>query len=231
MRIDNRAAGIAASVALLLVAVPSRGSSGWPSRADIFAAFLCFLLWWLAFAAILPRPARTGANIRARLALTALGIGYVGLLGSFIMRLRTLPEIGLQGIVLVLIIAKGGDITAYFVGSAFGRHKLASNVSPNKSIEGSAANLGVAMLLALAVTQLPGMDILRPWQALAFGAVVSAAAQAGDLVESKIKRRFGVKDSSSIVPGFGGVLDLIDCLLVAAPVAYVMLVLVIMGRT
>ncbi len=218
-----KAAGVAASAALLLLAAPSQASRTLPGLGDIFATLLCFLLWWLALSAILPRPARTKATLRTRLGLTVIGIAYVGLLGSFIIRLRSLPQIGLQAILLVLIIAKGGDVVAYLVGSAFGRHKLASSVSPNKSIEGSAANLGIAMLLALLVTRFPGMDMLRPWQALLFGAVVSAAAQAGDLLESKVKRKFGAKDSSSIVPGFGGVLDVIDCLLLAAPAGYFML--------
>ena len=210
--------GVAAAVTLVLV--PSLAASRDASGA--VAALLCFVLWWIAFRLILPAQRRNRVDVTSRIALTSIGVVYVGGMASFWMWIRQLPN-GLAGIILLIIIAKGGDVMAYFVGSVFGRHKLASSISPNKSVEGAAANVGISMVLALLVTRIPGMPFARPSDALIFGLVVSAAAQIGDLLESKVKRAFGAKDSSHIIPGFGGVLDVIDCLLIAAPVGYLAL--------
>lgn len=208
--------GAAAAVTLLLVPSLSNDALG---ASGAFAAILCLVLWWIAFRLILPPQGRNRADLTSRIAMTSIGVVYVGGLASFWMWIRQLPN-GLASIILLIIIAKGGDVMAYFVGSVFGRHKLASSISPNKSVEGAAANVGISMLLALLITRIPGMPFARPSDALIFGLVVSAAAQVGDLLESKVKRAFGAKDSSHMIPGFGGVLDVIDSLLVAAPIGY-----------
>lgn len=109
-----------------------------------------------------------------------------------------------------------GDTAAYYVGSALGRHRMAPVISPKKSWEGSAAGF-VTSILAAAVWswwRLGRVDL----ELLAAAALTAAAAQVGDLVESMIKRGSGVKDSGSILPGHGGMLDRIDALLFAAPV-------------
>jgi phosphatidate cytidylyltransferase len=128
-----------------------------------------------------------------------------------------------------------GDIAALYVGRAYGRHKFAPSLSPNKTWEGAAASLAgsvlIAYLLALAGTLLSNrgfttLYISEPlWQTLALAALVNAAAQLGDLLESAIKRGVGVKDSGAMLPGHGGILDRIDALLVAAPVLWYLLLL------
>jgi phosphatidate cytidylyltransferase len=143
------------------------------------------------------------------------GIAYVSLPLGVLGRWR------LQGtfaeLLWFFVIVWAGDIAAYFVGLLFGRHKLAPHVSPGKSWEGAAAGLGaggIAGLLAAPTFGLAGSG------GLALGIVTSVAAQIGDLFESALKRRAGVKDSGVLLPGHGGVLDRFDAVLFAAPVAY-----------
>jgi phosphatidate cytidylyltransferase len=122
-------------------------------------------------------------------------------------------------IFLLLILVFLGDTGAYYVGSYFGQHKLCPAVSPNKTIEGSvgglAASLGAGALFKHFF--LP----LLPWGlSLLFFFSIGIAGQVGDLFESQLKRVYKIKDSGTLLPGHGGVLDRIDALLFAAPVAY-----------
>lgn len=117
---------------------------------------------------------------------------------------------------LLMAIVWLGDTAAYYVGSRIGRHKMAPTISPKKSWEGSVAGL-VTSLIAAAVWSIARLDRLDP-ALLGVAAVTAVAAQVGDLVESMIKRGVGVKDSGSVLPGHGGVLDRLDAMLFAAPV-------------
>ena len=120
--------------------------------------------------------------------------------------------------------AKGSDIGAYTMGRIAGRNKLWPRLSPNKTIEGAIGGLAFGVLASLIVSSVARFALRAPclgWlESIAFGLVVAPAAQLGDLMESMIKRDCAVKDASSAVPGFGGVLDVLDSLLFAAPVAY-----------
>ncbi|HWE84294.1 MAG TPA: phosphatidate cytidylyltransferase [Terracidiphilus sp.] len=152
---------------------------------------------------------------------------YTGLTLIALPALREQPN-GPSLVVFLLCVVWAGDIAALYVGRAWGRHKLAPSISPNKSWEGSVASVmgSVAVaagLLALAdylsrfnsVALSYSEDPLWYWLTLAV--VLNIAAQVGDLAESALKRSAGVKDSGSILPGHGGVLDRIDALLLAAP--------------
>jgi phosphatidate cytidylyltransferase len=132
----------------------------------------------------------------------------------------------------VLIVTWVGDIAAMYVGRALGKHKLAPRISPGKTVEGSIASLVFAVVVCWALVEyvlprFPGMAGAQPptWVALVLGFGINIAAQLGDLVESAIKRGAGVKDSGSLLPGHGGMLDRIDALLLAAPVGMLILVL------
>lgn len=116
----------------------------------------------------------------------------------------------------VLAIVWLGDSAAFYCGSMWGRHKMAPVVSPNKSWEGAAAGLVVAVLVTV-VWSWWRLDRLS-WTLVALGGATAVAAQTGDLVESLIKRAAGVKDSGHMFPGHGGVLDRMDALMFAAPV-------------
>jgi phosphatidate cytidylyltransferase len=133
------------------------------------------------------------------------------------------------GVLLIfpLIITWASDIGAYFTGRAIGGRKLIPSVSPGKTVAGAVGGLVASMLVALLFARsvlVPAASLgFTPWGALLFGGLISVAAQVGDLFESLIKRDGGVKDSSHIIPGHGGVLDRVDSLLFVLPVAYLLL--------
>jgi phosphatidate cytidylyltransferase len=114
-----------------------------------------------------------------------------------------------------MAIVWASDTTAYFVGKAVGQHLAFPRISPKKTWEGVAGSVAGALLVGFA-----GYVIFRDWTVIPFAVVVNIAAQFGDLAESAIKRSAGVKDSSQLVPGHGGVLDRMDALLFAAPVLW-----------
>ena len=158
-----------------------------------------------------------------RLAGTAGGwwIGatlYAAVPGAHLLLARNLVD-GQAWLLVLLAITFATDTGAYACGRLFGRHRLAPRVSPNKTVEGAigglilgaAAAIGVPMLLGVA-TRMPGP--------LLVATLVPLAAMTGDLVESALKRRLGVKDMSNLLPGHGGLLDRLDSLLLAGPCLY-----------
>jgi phosphatidate cytidylyltransferase len=168
----------------------------------------------------------------AHMAGTVLSVLYLGGLCWFLMALRVKHShdpARFQGstaaMVMILLVVKSTDIGAYFGGRTFGRHKLIPWLSPGKTWEGLFFGLVTAALVSLACTRIWPKHLSTfhsiP-KALFLGAVLGAVGQAGDLLESLIKRDAGVKDSGRLIPGFGGVLDLIDSPLLAAPFAYLL---------
>lgn len=155
------------------------------------------------------------------LAGTLFGACYIGVLGGAMAGLRTIPAepVGRWAIFLLFSSLMFGDSMAYFVGSALGRHKLAPAISPGKSWEGLAGGVAGGILAALFVRRfgLPGMPLAH---AIGIGVAVTLAGTAGDLAESLMKRWAGVKDSGTLFPGHGGMLDRVDSLLLGAPVLY-----------
>jgi phosphatidate cytidylyltransferase len=148
----------------------------------------------------------------------ALGVLYIGLAGIALIELRHDTETGRYNVLFLFLVVWASDIGAYLAGRAFGGPKLWPAVSPNKTWSGAAGGLGAAVLVALVATQLfPGPAAFIPVVAVA--ALLGLASQAGDLLESAIKRHFHVKDSSHLIPGHGGLLDRLDGVLAAAPVA------------
>jgi phosphatidate cytidylyltransferase len=161
----------------------------------------------------------------ARISGTVLAVAYVGLLGSFVIQMRWLggPTQGLLALAALIATAKGADIGAYTLGRMAGRHKLWPRLSPNKTVEGALGGMGFGVVGAVAVECVArslGVPLLGWPAAVGFGLVVGAAAQLGDLMESMIKRDCAQKDASDTLPGFGGVLDVLDSLLFAGPIAY-----------
>jgi phosphatidate cytidylyltransferase len=126
---------------------------------------------------------------------------------------------GLERLLWLACVAKSGDICGYFVGRAFGRTKAIPLISPGKTVEGCTASLvgavAVGCVLGEGLGWLPGLGLPT---LLGAGIITNLAAQLGDLSESLLKRRVGAKDSSDLMPGFGGVLDMIDSMLIAGPV-------------
>jgi phosphatidate cytidylyltransferase len=156
-----------------------------------------------------------------------LVVVYVGVLASFAVQLRWVDGANLGILALVSLVAttKCGDVGAYTAGRLFGRRPLAPVLSPKKTVEGSVGGVIGSLAGAWVVLQVvpahwfsmkPG-----PWPTtLLFGLAVGVTAQCGDLAESLLKRDLGKKDSSPLLLGLGGALDLLDSILFAAPVAY-----------
>lgn len=164
-------------------------------------------------------------------AITAFGVMYAGLF-SYVYALRYHnyaigAAAGTALVLLPVLLTWTTDIGAYMFGRAFGRKKLIPSVSPGKTVEGAVGGLGLAIVVCLLYVRF----ILMPYGQLGltiqgavfFAIVVSVAAQTGDLAESLLKREAGVKDSSRIIPGHGGILDRFDSLLFVMPIAFLLL--------
>jgi phosphatidate cytidylyltransferase len=151
-------------------------------------------------------------------ALLLLGLLYIPFLLGYLVLLRNHP-LGWQWILLIMFIVMSGDSAAYFIGCRFGKRKLYPAVSPNKSIEGSLAGIAGSIAAVFVAKMLFFAGITLP-DALLAALLIGTISQIGDLFESLLKRSCGVKDSGSIFPGHGGILDRLDSILFAAPVAY-----------
>ena len=151
--------------------------------------------------------------------MLALGVTYI--FGAWRCAIG-LREISIQWLLYGLIVTWVGDIGAYYVGRAFGKHRLAPVVSPKKSWEGAAAAVVTAVLLAggYLVYFVPGVTAV---EAVLLTVAANIAGQLGDLCESAMKRGAGVKDSGAILPGHGGLLDRVDSALFTLPVVYAFL--------
>jgi phosphatidate cytidylyltransferase len=147
------------------------------------------------------------------------GIIYIPVLLSFLVFIRE-GSCGMIWIFILLAVIFAGDTSALYVGSYWGRRQISSAISPKKTIEGSIGGLGANLIVGVAGKSffLPEL----PWgTSIIFFISVGIAGQLGDLFESELKRFSGIKDSSRILPGHGGILDRIDALLFAAPMAYI----------
>lgn len=149
--------------------------------------------------------------------ISCFSLLYLGVLGAFVLGIRV--DEGLWAALMFIFVVKSSDIGAYTFGKMFGKHKLSPRVSPKKTWEGLIGAAVVAMIVSIAFALVLG--IMKVWVAPIFGACMAVIGQLSDLAESMLKRDAQQKDSSNRVPGFGGILDVIDSLLFAAPVAYV----------
>ena len=195
----------------------------WRDLAWVFAAVV--LAGFLYEMAVFREP---GAAV-VRSALLVWIVGYLGFLSCFLAQMRWLPPVdggegadlrGETALALTIFVAKSADIGAYFTGRLIGRHRMSPVISPKKTWEGLAGGLTLSMLVAVGLNRLVALGAGGDLNAAAFGLVVGAAGVLGDLAESLIKRDGRQKDASHVVPGFGGVLDVVDSVLFAAPVAY-----------
>jgi phosphatidate cytidylyltransferase len=190
----------------------------WPFLCFVAVLMVSFVVQSFQF----ERPGRTMAKIAG----TILAVAYVGLLGSFTIQMRWFEGrfYGIFALMFLIATAKGADTGAYTLGRLAGRRKLWPSLSPKKTVEGALGGLGFSVGAALSVEAaaryVTGAAILDWILAAVFGLIVGAVAQLGDLMESMIKRDCERKDASAAVPGFGGVLDVIDSLMFAGPVAY-----------
>ena len=187
-----------------------------------FAAVV--LLTFLAEMATFQGP---GGSVE-RMALTVWTVAYLGVLPSFLIQLRTgHPEAtgeelrrGTVALAMAIFIPKACDIGAYFTGRLIGRHRMTPVLSPKKTWEGAAGGMVAALATAVGVSLFGAKPEYYWIKAIGFGLTVGLAGLFGDLAESLVKRESQKKDASQSVPGFGGVLDVIDSVLFAAPLSF-----------
>jgi phosphatidate cytidylyltransferase len=168
------------------------------------------------------------ADVRQRatvqLAATLFGVTWIGYGIGFLIALRDVPGPGNWGRTLLLAVLLGvwaSDIFAYAGGRLIGRHRLAAEISPNKTVEGLIVGLIFGLAVAwLALYNQPKHDPISPFHALWIAGAIAIASPVGDLFESYLKRDMGVKDTGHLLGGHGGVLDRIDALLFAGAAAY-----------
>jgi phosphatidate cytidylyltransferase len=196
------------------------------AQLPVLSALALLLLAWVGFRSPLDRVLPAAAAGLFGLIYVAYPLTLVPLIWN--------REDGRPLLLFLMVCVWAGDIAALYIGRSFGRHKL-SRLSPNKTWEGSVASVAGSILAGLAVVYAGELlsargntvlHITQPvWQSVVLAAIINIAAQLGDLLESAIKRGAGVKDSGTILPGHGGVLDRIDALLLAAPVLWCALLL------
>jgi phosphatidate cytidylyltransferase len=176
----------------------------------VLLAFGFIIAWWFAH---LMAEALTQPALRL-----ALGVLYIGLAGIALIELRHDGEAGRANVLFLFLVVWASDIGAYVAGRAMGGPKLWPAVSPNKTWSGAMGGLAAAIAIGLgaALAFTPGASFIA---VVAVAVLLGVASQAGDLLESAIKRHFHVKDSSRLIPGHGGLLDRLDGVLAAAPVA------------
>lgn len=212
-RVGHRPAsviGLLGSVTLV-VASYKRGVRAYP---DVIVLVVVFSMLWYLVGVVRSR-------VTVNLGMTLLGFAYVGGLGGFAGLLLTTKN-GVGVVLGMAICAVGYDLFGYFVGSQFGRTRIAPDISPNKTLEGLLAGMSAAIVLGVMVS---GVFKLTPWDTkvsygLALGVAVAVMAPLGDLCESLMKRDLGLKDLGSILPGHGGVLDRFDAMLFCLPAVY-----------
>lgn len=210
-----------------VVGVEVAGASARASGAAEFALGALAVAVALVLLAEMARyqgPGRIVENLGA----TAFALVYLGLMLSFAVRLRL--EWGIGALASLVVVVKMGDTGAYFCGKAFGRHRMSPRLSPSKTLEGAVGAVVFSALASWAVFQWlvpvatnPGQVAKGPGSALpslGYGVLLGLVGMVGDLAESLLKRDAACKDSSSWIPGLGGVLDMLDSILLAAPVAF-----------
>jgi phosphatidate cytidylyltransferase len=213
----RRLTGLACFVVAL---APAAGQRFWQSQ-DGFAAQAGVVFGFMILCFVMAMRGDDLARGAKAVAGGVFVVIYVGFSLSFLVRLRLVDQYGEVLLLLAIGCAKIGDSGAYFVGKAIGRHPLAPRLSPKKTVEGAFGALAGSSIAALIL-----YPYLKPQLALGtiivWALVLSVAGQFGDLAESLVKRAGGVKDSGATLGAMGGALDLVDSLLLSAPVAYIL---------
>ena len=154
--------------------------------------------------------------------ISSLGPIYIGFCLAHALALRNLgldDDLGRNWILFSIVLIFTSDTGAYIIGRTIGKHPIAPRFSPNKTWEGTIAGFILVLVAALSMNKIFFPEIIY-WQVLLIGATVGFMAPIGDLFESKLKRIYGMKDTGSILPGHGGMLDRLDSILLAIPFVY-----------
>ena len=176
--------------------------------------FFVFVLGCAATVFALRRPL---TDALGDIGISSAGLVFIVLPLSVVVRIHALDVLGPKLLLFTLLLVWVGDTLAYFVGHSFGRMPMAAQLSPKKTWEGAAANLLGSAIVGVALF---GWLNINAFQTVLMACLANVAGQAGDLLKSAYKRGAGVKDSGTLLPGHGGILDRIDALILAAPVVW-----------
>jgi phosphatidate cytidylyltransferase len=199
----------------------------WPNQNLWAYLLIAFIAYFFALFLVEMAYYRQPDGVMVRMPVSLWMVAYLGLLPAFLVQLRWLargPHSSTMALILAIFVPKCCDIGGYFTGRWFGRNRLSPAISPKKTWEGALGGLVLAALVTVIIDR--AVPVANPllhkllWAEVGFGVTVGGAGILGDLAESMIKRDCNQKDASSVVPGFGGVLDVIDAVLFAAPVAF-----------
>ena len=197
------------------------------------SVFHCGRFWYFLVLVVTVMLCMTAGVVQKKVSgfgamFTAAGAAYIGVLFAVILEVAV-SKIWLQSLILGCVPTWVCDSFALFGGSRFGKHKLAPRVSPNKTWEGSLCGAAGAVVVGVILCLIPAYKGVGWWVVVLAALVASSLGQIGDLAESLFKRMIGVKDSSNLIPGHGGVLDRVDSLLFAIPTAYFFLYIAGLG--
>lgn len=161
---------------------------------------------------------KTRPDVLENITKQVQGVVYIPVIFALLAIVRSMPDGG-HWVLFILVTVFAGDTGALYIGTYFGKHKLSPSVSPNKTIEGALGGLAASLVGGMAVKFILLADLPVGFSLL-FCLLCGLFGQIGDLFESALKRASGIKDSGAILPGHGGILDRVDAILFAAPVAY-----------
>jgi phosphatidate cytidylyltransferase len=208
---------IAAIPATILIVLVFYISQFFPQTANFKLFYVLFMLCGTVLLAFLIQAVRFGTvGVLKNCSATLFSVLYLGLLCSFVPAIRI--DFGPWAFLMFVFTIKCSDIGAYTFGTLFGKHKMSPSISPGKTWEGLAGAIVFASATGYSFALSCG--IMSPTSGVVFGAVFAILGQLGDLAESMLKRDAAAKDSSVQIPGFGGILDVIDSPLATAPAAY-----------
>ena len=202
------------------------GTSGSPARVNDFeTGFIILFVLGLCVRQFVSHSSTAGIPA---ISATLFGLMYVPWLLNFIQKINFFPGIGDGGkfyVLYFILVTKFSDTGAYAVGSLIGRHKMIPRISPGKTWEGFGGAIVLSTVASLVFVHFLGgkMAGMNRLHAVVLGILLSLTAVIGDLIESLFKREAGVKDSGRLIPGIGGILDLLDSLLFNAPIMYLYL--------
>jgi len=183
---------------------------------SIEATLLIFLFGSVVLGLLTKRPLH---DVLPAIAIGSAALLFIVLPFSYIVRLDEIEPAGRQLVLFTLVLVWAGDMLAYFVGKSLGRVPMAPLLSPKKTWEGALGNVLASMIVAVLFAKWMQTDVIT---LLVIAGVANIAGQAGDLIESAYKRGAAVKDSGSLLPGHGGMLDRIDSLILAAPAVWIL---------
>jgi phosphatidate cytidylyltransferase len=223
-KISGLIGGVLLMVGTFLNVTGHLGTNGSPARVNDFET--SFLILFVLGLGIRQLFAKLNPEGLSAISVTLFGLMYVPWLLNFIQKINFFPHVeGKYFLLYFILLTKFSDMGAYVVGSLIGKHKMIPRISPGKTWEGFVGAIVVSTGASLVFVHFFGghMAGMNTYHAIVLGVILSITAVIGDLIESLFKRECGAKDSGSVLPGIGGILDLLDSLLFNAPIMYLYL--------